>query len=522
MIVQCAQCNTRFKLDDAKIKEEGVKVRCSKCKYIFVVKKESSHEEAEFDTFLGQLGSSLPDTQRTHAVSTGNIPDDSQPVGEAEKPTVDATAGEKQAVEEKGFELQGHAGDREPDFSGGKEFDFEQFNFAEEPPESKAVSSTPSGTTEHGEMAFTLGEEPAVPSAPSGFTDEGVTFDFGEVPAPSSDGFETKTKGGEEDISSTSIPISDVGTDQGEKPSDNDFSFMFDREVPEESPLNSREASSPRVHGVNDVPSNGNDNEIGKAKGAEGGEFDFSAVDAGALPTLKETSAAPVHHESVAERETTQVSRDEKDFFALPNIADEKNPEEELPPLSITSRRRGVSASPVVVIVIAVFLVLMLAGGGVYFLGDGTKGLEKFGLGFIGKWFGLESREDGSISIRNTTGKFIVSKEAGELFIVRGEAVNNFRKPRASIQVKALLYGPKGEVAMQKSAYCGNMLSDEQLVTLPMSKLEEAMNNQLGDSLSNLSVQPGKSIPFLVVFYSVPKEVAEFGIEVTGSTVASR
>jgi Protein of unknown function (DUF3426) len=100
--------------------------------------------------------------------------------------------------------------------------------------------------------------------------------------------------------------------------------------------------------------------------------------------------------------------------------------------------------------------------------------------------------------------------------------VNNFGKPRASIQVKASLYGPKGVVLLQKTAYCGNLLSREQLSTLPSVKLDAAMNNQFGDSLSNLAIQPGKAIPFVIVLTNVPKEVVEFGVEIVGSTIASQ
>ncbi len=39
MIVICDKCSTKYKLDDATITEDGVKVRCSKCGSTFVVKK---------------------------------------------------------------------------------------------------------------------------------------------------------------------------------------------------------------------------------------------------------------------------------------------------------------------------------------------------------------------------------------------------------------------------------------------------------------------------------------------------
>jgi len=40
MIVQCAACQTRFKIADEKVTERGVKVRCSKCANTFIVRKE--------------------------------------------------------------------------------------------------------------------------------------------------------------------------------------------------------------------------------------------------------------------------------------------------------------------------------------------------------------------------------------------------------------------------------------------------------------------------------------------------
>jgi hypothetical protein len=47
------------------------------------------------------------------------------------------------------------------------------------------------------------------------------------------------------------------------------------------------------------------------------------------------------------------------------------------------------------------------------------------------------------------------------------------------------------------------------------------MNNQFGDSLSNLGVKPGQPIGFVVAIANVPKEAADFGVEVVGSTVAA-
>ena len=244
------------------------------------------------------------------------------------------------------------------------------------------------------------------------------------------------------------------------------------------------------------------------------GEFEF--VEA-AVSEKGETAKQKPENSDLDQPEETAYTK-----ISAPPLPEMPSFEEEPPPLSISSRRRGGSILPIAVTAISVLLVLALAGGGFYFFKEGPSAFNKFGLGFMAKWFGAESREEGGIAVRNTFGIFLNNTEAGEIFAINGEVVNNFGKPRASIQVKATLYGPKGAVLLQKAAYCGNVLSREQLAALPVAKLEAAMSNQFGDSLSNLAVQPGKGIPFVIVLSNVPKEVAEFGVEVVGSTVASQ
>ena len=42
MIVTCERCATQFQLDDAKVKGDGIRVRCSRCKHAFFVKSASN------------------------------------------------------------------------------------------------------------------------------------------------------------------------------------------------------------------------------------------------------------------------------------------------------------------------------------------------------------------------------------------------------------------------------------------------------------------------------------------------
>jgi predicted Zn finger-like uncharacterized protein len=196
--------------------------------------------------------------------------------------------------------------------------------------------------------------------------------------------------------------------------------------------------------------------------------------------------------------------------------------DEALPPLSIVSRRKGRSLLTVSVIAGSVLAIVALSGAGFYLMQSGPAAFDRLGIGFVAKWFGMESAEEGRMTVRNQQASFSQNKEAGELFVVTGEAVNSFRNARASILVKVSIFDKKGAVLLQKTAYCGNRLTAEQLATLPLQKIESVMNNPFGDSLSNLGVQSGSAIGFVVALANVPKEAADFGVEVVSSTVAGK
>jgi hypothetical protein len=83
------------------------------------------------------------------------------------------------------------------------------------------------------------------------------------------------------------------------------------------------------------------------------------------------------------------------------------------------------------------------------------------------------------------------------------------------------VYDSTGQVLASKSAFGGNPLTVEQLKSLPLDKIESAMANQFGDSLSNLEVAPGKAVPFSIVIFKLPAGAKDFGVEAAGSTVAT-
>lgn len=502
MIIQCAQCKARFRLDDSKVSDAGIKVRCSKCKHIFVVKREAPVEEADLDVLLQGLDSSLSGTATAAgagAAAAGAAVQEAQTAETVTPSPVDAafSVGGVATEESSASVVAEPSGERE-DFSFGVEpeeaqkpaADFgdefrpeEPFGSFEFEREDSAVATVPD------EPDFTAQDsgisECAVHEAGGAYEEEEISF--GEV---SPEAF----------ASATDVAAGAEGSEEEE------ISFEFE----ENEEVDYGEVAGAEESAVGDI---------------DFGEIDFGIEDAEAEPPRDDAvivSASTATEAAVAPGSEHAGDEPLADVAITPAVPLAASAESEPPPLSIASRRKGKSFLPVILIALSVLVIVALAGFGFYFFKEGPEALNRLGVGFLAEWFGMESREEGVISLDKVVGAYLVNSEAGEVFVIRGEAVNNYRKARAAIQVRGALLGAGGQAIVQKVAYCGNSLTDEQVATLPFARIEAAMGNQFGDSLANLGVQPGKRIPFVIVITGVPKEAVDYSVEVVGSTVASQ
>lgn len=504
MIIQCAQCKARFRLDDSKVSDVGIKVRCSKCKHIFVVKRDAPVEEGDLDMLLQGLDSSPAGAAgaTVAGMASAGAAMNADQAAEAAKPSpVDAafsSAGD--AVEGSSIPAEEGTSAEQDEVSfgaGPAKSEKSSMGFEEE-----ARSEEPFGSFEfeREDSADAIISDESDFSAPdSGIPENGLApvghdnseeeeISFGEV---SPEAFAAAT-----DVSSSGV----------EGAEEEEISFEFE----EDDAADYGESVEAEESAAGDF---------------DFGEIDFGIEDAGAgssrgddvpssVSSVSEAAVKP-EGESAGDESPAEAA-----FVQAPPLA--AGVESEPPPLSIASRRKGRSFLPTVVIALSVLVIVALAGFGFYFFKEGPESLNSLGVGFLSEWFGMEIREEGTISLDKVSGAYHANSETGEVFVIRGEAVNNYRKSRAAIQVRGALLGAGGQAIVQKVAYCGNSLTDEQIAMLPFARIEAAMGNQFGDSLANLGVQPGKRIPFVIVIAGVPKEAVDYSVEVVGSTVASQ
>jgi len=119
-----------------------------------------------------------------------------------------------------------------------------------------------------------------------------------------------------------------------------------------------------------------------------------------------------------------------------------------------------------------------------------------------------------NIHLENVRQYFVRNEKIGQVFVIEGKAVNRFEKPRELIKLKAVLYDGQENEVRSKEFFCGNNVSLFQLQVSSREELESSLNARVGVITNNTYVKPGKSVPFMVAFYSPPDEVKEFGLEV--------
>ena len=488
MIIQCEKCKTKFRLDDSRVKDNGVKVRCTKCKHVFRVQKDVQ-EAGSFDQ--GALtGYSSPAFQEEMPSATPE--DRGFAVNEAQDSSFDSTIFEDDTL---GGEPASFSTSVEPSFDSsaisfesdvppvagtydfdalafedtsakGGEVDFSGFDFgdSESMPDSNAPALEPvddfTGTTIKPASAAPLKE--AVQGLD--FSDDDI---FGAVvPAAPEESSKTITFDFEGDSFAESMHTG--GHDSSGK---GGASFSFDTSG--DSPFNLGEIDF----------------------GDELTSVAVQQVNPEDLQPSQELLFAPL-----AKAQEKTLDEDLKRSFLGDDAVVEQ---QELPPLSISSRRKR---SPVYSAVIAVISLLVVSVI-VYSLFSTSKETS--------------TKDAGKIVVNSVKAEFVENDKAGELLVISGDALNQYPKPRAALQVKVTVFDSAGGIIATKTAYGGNPLTDEQLASLPLDKIEAAMTNQFGDSLANMEVAPDKSIPFVVVIANLPKGAKDFEVLSAGSTVAT-
>lgn len=391
MVIQCPHCQARFKLPQNKMKPGGTKVRCTKCKIVFMV--------------TPPQGGDLPENAGPAAIK-------------------DDTPEEKDSG-----------------FAGGFGSNFDNADF------------------------FSDG-------------DEGDEFLLGETAF--------------DDDGSDPFALDDEDTEE-----DNDLSWSEDSVPPFMSP---DPVPSDDFSAADDLFSE-------DGEGLEAPEVSEPS-EQGALDELPEVALTLAEEESPDIGESVSGLPEEEVFF------EDTSSRAPLPAPRPPAERRKKSRKGWVWLML---LLVIMACGGYYY--HARQQLTASWQKLLVDWQLIPEppAEGKGLKPVNLTGYFINNQREGRLFVVQGKVFNEGVEPRAAIVVKGSIYDVDGAQLIQQSAFCGNPMDKEQLRAWPIMRISERMQNQFGEMLANLNLEPQRAIPFTLVFKDLPGEVAEFEVIVESS-----
>lgn len=568
MIITCDQCQARFRLADEKLKAGGTKVRCSKCKHVFVVLPPEVlpvEETVDFDSLnMERVADEEPSPAPSEPqgspeaafTSVGEFPAESLPEPPAEsRPESPAAAGGSDqdldfsgleqslgpgggdelveefsfadttaAPEEPAADMTGSAG--QPQITGAGEFS-DEFDFNTPFAETEEPATVDSSAEQPSE--FTLDEETAE-SAAAASVDDAAAFNL-ESGESAVIGEEFSFEPGQADSTESGFSFEAEADENaftfGDESAGSEKStgLSFDTQVSsEKSPLEAEPSFGEETTASWSQPDK-----------AEGPSFDFDE------PSFETpTEEKPLKRSDEAGLSFGEIDFSDEQSEETPNFGDEPDfsqasmsrpPEAATPPppppRSTASRPRSddplpVSTLPsknpmsrVLLMLVLLLLILCGAGGYFYFMGNGQQVIDNLLLKIKGEQPVAPVEQRIGLNIEGSS--YVDNRDAGQLLVIQGSSTNNFSGGRSSIMVKGLILDAGGKVLQQQTVFCGNYLSEEKLRTMKYAQIEEAMNNEFGDSLANMNVKPGATIRFTIIFRNVPKEMANISVEVVDS-----
>jgi hypothetical protein len=179
------------------------------------------------------------------------------------------------------------------------------------------------------------------------------------------------------------------------------------------------------------------------------------------------------------------------------------------------SPRPRSSAGPAAAVLLAI---LLAAGGYLGFTTSGRKTLERAIPGVAALWGENPSAPASSkYDLRNVIGYYESGGASPRILVIKGQVANLSKSEKGGIRVQATLLDNTDAVLAQLAVYAGNMLSGEAIRKGDRETVSKALGNRFGEGLANMSVAPGKAIPFMVVFFDAPTTMDSYKLEAMDS-----
>ncbi|PKN71999.1 MAG: hypothetical protein CVU52_08190 [Deltaproteobacteria bacterium HGW-Deltaproteobacteria-10] len=123
----------------------------------------------------------------------------------------------------------------------------------------------------------------------------------------------------------------------------------------------------------------------------------------------------------------------------------------------------------------------------------------------------------GQVKLQDIRQRMVNNYILGPIRIVEGTAVNQADYPISRIVVKGEIVDAYAVVLGEQATYAGNVLTDEELTSLPEEAILTKLARPEGGNNSNDKVMPNAMIPFMIVFVREPAGVIKTTLKTVGA-----
>lgn len=479
MIITCKECGTDFNLDENLLKESGSKVRCTKCKNIFVAYPSAKKTDEPSETVAGDKDKEIPSVEENTEPKIDDLDlSDIENIEPYKKPTDN--------------ENQMDLKDLDLDLDFDLELDLEPDEDVAEPDtlleDQKKDLQVDELDLSDLEIIFDKCEESNDEKGKAEIEDLELELDMELKPDEDMIRSDSQAEHEKDEMTEDDLDLSDLEIKFDEEPDDANASLETKhRDLEPESEQFSDNEQRPQE---NEFSQTGFKNEYKSDSNAFYDE-----------PTVEKRDKSP------AETVDTQGHGDQLGLDALEKI---EKPDVYEPVFDNQTQTDKKKTTGILVLMIALLVALGAYGAFTFIKPVNT---------FISNLFNTEVQKNaGEIRINpikeSINGKFVENTKAGSLFVITGRVKNESDQTGSFIRITGNLF-TKGEIlAKTKRVYCGNELSDIDLANLDPAEINKRLLNPYGDNKINAEIKPGNDIPFMIVFSNLPDDLVNFTVEV--------
>ncbi|HEX9191143.1 MAG TPA: DUF3426 domain-containing protein [Candidatus Deferrimicrobiaceae bacterium] len=159
--------------------------------------------------------------------------------------------------------------------------------------------------------------------------------------------------------------------------------------------------------------------------------------------------------------------------------------------------------------------VLMMAAVGYFgFTPSGKKTVEAVAPGAAALLGGKPAATRApEYDVRNVIGYYDTVAGGKRILVIKGQVTNLSAKEKSGIRVFATILDNAEKALAEQAVYAGNIIPGERLRKIDPEGAAKLLENRFGEGLANMNVGPGKSVPFMVVFFAAPENIDSYRLE---------